>query len=62
MIEVTDKPNLVYRLIGGYIHKLADIGATDEELILLFNKGQNATLKDIAQIEEAHTHFKQVDA
>ena len=61
MIEITDKPNLVYRLLGGYIYKLADIGATDEELKLLFSKGESATLEDIAQIEAVHTHFKQVD-
>lgn len=52
-----DKPNVPYRLLGSYIAKLADIGATDKELKKLFRKGGNATLLDIAKIECAHEHY-----
>lgn len=51
-----DTPNVPYRLLGTYIARLADIGATDKELKQLFKKGGNATLLDIAKIECAHTH------
>lgn len=53
-----DKPNTTYRLLGETIYKLADIGATDKELQVLFIKGARATLSDIAKIEARHTHYK----
>lgn len=53
-----DKPNTTYRLLGETIYKLANMGATDKELKILFIKGERATLFDIAKIEAKHTHWK----
>lgn len=53
-----DRPNIVYRNIGECIYKLASIGATDKELKALFAKGKKITLLDIADIEVAHTHYR----
>lgn len=55
-----DKPNVVYRMVGKYIAMFADIGATDKELKQLFKKGPDTTLLDLAKLEEAHTHYREV--
>lgn len=49
-----DKPNLLYMLIGSQIHKLAGLGATDEELHIFLVKGGDVTLHDVAVIEAKH--------
>lgn len=54
-----DKPNTTYRLLGETIYKLANMGATDKELKVLFIKGAKATIFDIAKIEARHTHYKE---
>lgn len=57
-----DKPNLLYMLIGQQIHKLAGLGATDEELHIFLAKEGEVTLHDVAVIEAKHLHPKAVPA
>ena len=61
MIVRHDNPNIVFRLMGSQIYNLANIGATENELRRLFRKGADVTIRDISEIECAHTHYDRSD-